>query len=72
MGELWGIIVAAQGLVWFEAVLVVIGVSLQFVEEVVGEPVWGIPRVSNAHFLILPVRAAFSKETIVLDVVDDF
>lgn len=71
MGELRGVLVRAEGLVWFHGVLVVVGVPLQFEKEVVGEAVRSVPRVSDCDFLVGTVGELLSSESIVFDVVDD-
>lgn len=71
MRQLRGVLVAAEGLIGFQAVLVVVGVSLEFEEEVVGESVWGVPGMADVDFLVLSVYF-LADEAVMFDVVDDF
>jgi hypothetical protein len=48
-----------------------IRVSLKLEEEVVGEPMRGIPTVLYCHLLILSIAFFFALQTIVLNVVDN-
>lgn len=55
MGQLRGILIATQCLIFFQTILMVITMSLEFIEHIIGEPMRRIPRVPNIDLLIGPI-----------------
>ena len=50
----------------------VVGVPLDFEEEIVGEAVRRIPTVQNVHLFVFPIPQQFPLQTIVLNVINRF
>ena len=70
MRQVRGVVQRYQGLVWFEGVFVVVGMSLQFEQDVIRDTVRSIPTVPNTHFLVLSIGEFLPTETVVLNEVD--
>jgi hypothetical protein len=51
---------------------VVIGVALQFEEEIICEAMGSIPTVENSHLFVFAVGQLFPLKTVVLNVVNGF
>lgn len=72
MGQVRRLLQGNQCLVGFQAVLVVVRVTLQLEQQVVGEPMRGIPAVLDCHLLVSPVSPQLPPQSVVLNVVDGF
>lgn len=68
-GEVWRIIHSSQDLVWSEAVLVMVRVSLESHDDGAGKLV---PRVHFTNWFVNTVFVLLSDDAVVLNVVDGF
>lgn len=62
----------AQNLVWPQGVDVMVSMTLQAEQKVIGHAVVGIPGMCGSDALIIAGWFAFAQQTVVLDVIDDF